>query len=493
MKFPKTLVAGLVLVLGTAFAHGQESNALVNALVRKNILTAQEAEDIRADLVKESSSADKLKISGPVSQLSLYGDLRLRYQYWNIDPQFDPKAPSGDPGHGNQGSRLNFRLRLSGDYKLGDNWFGGVQLTTAQTPDTGSQTFDGGFMNYPIYISRAYAGWTNDANWLTIVGGKQPNPFYASDMMWDPNINPSGFVEQVKFHNLFSRDKETVTRSADGKAISSTEAPVDRRWELTFTAGQFAFCDNDESAPAGRNTDAFLFEEQVIFAYKFSKDVKLTVAPAYFTYNAAAIGNAVNTEPFSQANDGLPPGIGETRDLSIIEVPGDITFKPAGVKTKFLWDVTYNTMGAKRTRDIYGINGGIEDITQTTGTVTTVIGHFQRANHSSQDDSAFQVGFLFGQNVKAGDWSLLTTYRQVGVAATDPNINCSDYALSRLNVKGWKISGAYNVTDAFIAQITYFQADNLRSDLIGGQATGGSKIADGNSIQLLTVDLNVKF
>jgi len=489
MKFSPILAVGLTLVLGSGFAWGQDSSALIDTLVRKKILTAQEAEDVRADLIKENCSADKLKISGPVTELALYGDLRLRYQNWNVDQQFDPKAENGDPGHGAQGSRLNFRLRLNGDFKLGSNWFGGVQLTTAQTTDTGSQTFDGGFKNYPIYIGRAFVGWKNDDNWLTIIGGKQPLPFYATDMMWDPNVNPSGALEQVKLHKLFSSGTEETTIQS-GKTVVSQVAPIANPWELTLVAGQFAFSDNNEDLAAGQNTDAFLFEEQLIFSYKFCQDVKFTIAPAYLTYNAAQIVDAGNCEPFSQATDGLPPGTGETRNLSLIEVPGDVTFKLAGMNTKFLWDFSYNAEGAQRVRDIYGVNGGIELVKDSKG---NVIGSFRRSDHSSQDDMAYQVGFLFGQNVKAGDWSLLTTYRQVGLGAVDPNINCSDYALSRLNVRGVKVSAAYSFSNAVIGQVTYFGADNLRKDLIGGQATGGAKLADGNNIQLVTVDLNVKF
>jgi len=489
MKFPHLL--GIALLLGSCVSYGQDSGALVDALVRKKILTAQEAEDIRADLIKENTSADKIKLSNSVTELSLYGDLRLRYQYSNLDPQFVPTVPNGDPGHGTQASRLNFRLRLNGDFKLTENWFGGVQLTTGQNTDTGSQTFDNGFSNYPIYISRAYVGWKNDADWLTVVGGKQPNPFYTSDMVWDPNIDPSGLAEVVKFHKLFGGGIQQTTVTEGGKTVTSiTQAPVSCPWELTFVAGQFAFCDNNEDFVDGQNTDAFLFEEQLIFGYRFSKDVKLTVAPAYLAYNAAQINSAINTQPFSQATDGLPAGIGETRDLSIIQVPGDVSFKVCGLSTKFLWDFSYNTDGAKRVRDIYGVDGGIEIVKDSNG---KVVGEFRRSDHSSQDDMGFQAGFQLGQNVQKGDWSLLTTYRQVGLAAVDPNLNASDWGLSRVNLRGWKLSAAYNFTNAVVGQITYFAADNLRKDLVGGQATGGAKIADANSDQLLTVDLNVKF
>lgn len=460
MKFFHLL--GIALILGSSVSYGQDSGALIDALVRKKILTAQEAEDIRADLIKENnSSADKIKLSSSIKELSLYGDVRLRYQYSNLDPQFDATAPHGDPGHGKQGSKFNYRLRLNADFKLTDNWFGGVQLTTGSNADTGSQTYENGFSNNAIFISRAYVGWKNDADWLTVVGGKQPNPFYTTDLMWDPNINPSGAVEVVKFHKLFGGDIRQTTCTDGGKTVTSLTQATASPWELTFAAGQFAFCDNDEFAVDGQNSDAFLFEEQLIFGYRFSKDVKLTVAPAYLAYTAAQIKSAVNTQPFT--------GIGGTRDLSIIQVPGDLSFKVGGLCTKFLWDFAYNTDGGARTREVYGVD------------------------HSSQDNIAFQVGFQLGQNVKKGDWSLLTTYRQVGIAAVDPNLNASDWGLSRVNLRGWKLSAAYNFTNAVIGQITFFAADNLRGNLVGGQATGGSQIADANSDQLLTIDLNVKF
>ena len=47
-------VLGLLALPGRSAA--QDSGALVNALIRKGILTTQEAEDIRADLVREAAS-----------------------------------------------------------------------------------------------------------------------------------------------------------------------------------------------------------------------------------------------------------------------------------------------------------------------------------------------------------------------------------------------------------------------------------------------------
>jgi len=95
--------------------------------------------------------------------------------------------------------------------------------------------------------------------------------------------------------------------------------------------------------------------------------------------------------------------------------------------------------------------------------------------------------------VKKGDWSLLVNYRQVGLGSLDPNLNDSDWGLSRLNLKGWKASIAYNFTDAVILQVAGYNGDNLRKNLTGGQATGGAELADGNSVQVFQVDFDVKF
>jgi hypothetical protein len=502
MKKRSLWLALLVVALVPSLAFAQDSNALIDVLVCKKILTPKEADCIRADLIKEKekSSADKIKISGPVTELSIYGDVRLRYQYDNLDPQtlvrdvpefFFPRFLFIDPGHGDQRSRWRFRLRLSADFKLKDNWFGGVQLQTSQFSDSANQTFDGGFRNYGIYISRAYVGW-NATDWFTLVAGKQPNPFYTTDLMWDPDINPSGLVEMFKFHKLFScGEEETIKIGPDGKTVlSATCKPIECPWTLTLIAGQFIFDDNQEYNIAGANTDAYLFEEQLVFSYKFCNDVKFTLAPAYLTYNSAQINTVFNQQGFAKiindtGTDALPPGFGETRNLSIIQLPGDVSFKICGLKTKLIWDGTYNTNGAKRVNDIY-----VFPIFDRDG---EIVGYEHVAHHSKKDDFAWLVGLQLGENVRKGDWSLLVNYREVGLAAVDPNLNDSDWMLSRLNMRGWKVSLAYNFTDAVLAQLTGMTGDNLRPNLIGGQTTRGARLADANSIQVVQFDLNVKF
>jgi polyhydroxyalkanoate synthesis regulator phasin len=154
----------------TSLAQG-DCGALVDALVKKKILTAQEGEEVRADLLKENATttAGKLNLSNSITELKLYGDVRLRNQYENLDGQTTVNT------HGVQQDRLRFRRRLAADVKLGEHWFGGFGLQTNNAADSANQTFGSAFQNYGIYIDRAYAGWKND--WLMAEGGKFVNPF----------------------------------------------------------------------------------------------------------------------------------------------------------------------------------------------------------------------------------------------------------------------------------------------------------------------------
>ncbi|RYD84531.1 MAG: hypothetical protein EOP84_05265 [Verrucomicrobiaceae bacterium] len=494
LRYPTmTLAAGLTLAAMTAVPAGaQDAGALVDALVRKGILTDDEAKEIRTEMKKDfaETSAGKIKLSDSLTELKLYGDLRLRYQYDNKDVQEDPPGTGFDDDRspsGAQRSRWRFRLRLNADFKLGKTVFGGVELQTAIASDSANQTFENGFSDYPIFISKAYLGW-KPTDWLTVTGGKVPNPFYTTDLVWDPDINPTGLTEHIAFHKLFSTDeKEGDSKggySKDGKTVAP--APYERPWELTLIAGQFIFDDNLEGGGRDpgetdndRTTDSYLFQTQLVGSYKFSKDVKLTVAPGWMVYNAASAIDLENENRFEDI-DGVS---GAQRNLNILLLPGDLTFKIAGVKTKFFWDVAYNLEGRKRVEDIYDVleRNNVRDDPD------------DLQESSFRDRIAWLAGVQFGENKKAGDWSLMANYRETGLGSVDPNLNDSDFAQGELNTRGFKLGLAYNLTDFAVLGVTYFQAFDLRDDLIGGQATRGNAIADSNEVQVFQVDLNVKF
>jgi len=82
------------------------------------------------------------------------------------------------------------------------------------------------------------------------------------------------------------------------------------------------------------------------------------------------------------------------------------------------------------------------------------------------------VGLKYGENKKAGDWSVSVDYRQQGISSLDPNTANSNLHLGNLNLKGFEFNIAYNFTDFLTGNVTGYISDALNGDIYGGFATG---------------------
>src|SRR4029077_15330522 len=124
----------------------------------------------------------------------LSGDMRMRYEYNDQIPEIG----TGAAALNNETSRQRFRFRFNTDVLLQKGWSAGFGLETAQTSDSANQTFTGAADDYGVFLARAYIGWQPTLNWNFTLG-KQKNPFYATDMRWDPDISPQGASEIYKY------------------------------------------------------------------------------------------------------------------------------------------------------------------------------------------------------------------------------------------------------------------------------------------------------
>jgi polyhydroxyalkanoate synthesis regulator phasin len=77
------LISGLLI--STVASFSQDSGALIEALIRKGILSNQEAEDIRADLVKENNTIPAHAMAGGKSTDRLSIGMRMQQQYASLD------------------------------------------------------------------------------------------------------------------------------------------------------------------------------------------------------------------------------------------------------------------------------------------------------------------------------------------------------------------------------------------------------------------------
>jgi len=78
------LVWGSVLVCGVSSVHAGEVDLLIQKLVEKNILSANEAQilldDTKQEVAKQNALAKNDAIPAWVQSIKMKGDLRLRYQ-----------------------------------------------------------------------------------------------------------------------------------------------------------------------------------------------------------------------------------------------------------------------------------------------------------------------------------------------------------------------------------------------------------------------------
>lgn len=85
----RSLLLLTATLLGLVPASAQESGALIDALIRKGILTHQEAEDIRADLVRENNTVPSRAMAGGKSTDRLSVGMRMQLQHVYLDTDVD--------------------------------------------------------------------------------------------------------------------------------------------------------------------------------------------------------------------------------------------------------------------------------------------------------------------------------------------------------------------------------------------------------------------
>jgi len=418
-------------------AFAQDSGPLLDLLVKKGIVNDQEAETLRAELVKDfaaNTSAGKLNLSSSLAEFKLSGDIRLRHQYETQAPE----TSSGSSVVTNERTRERFRFRFNGDATLQKGWAAGFALETGQASDSGNQTFDGNNDDYGIYLARAYVSYRLNNSWL-FVAGKQKNVLYATDLRWDADINPQGLAE-VFTYTLSGKD------TIEARALQSIVN--DRRESV--------------AGPNGR--DAWLFEQQVVFTKWFGAN-SLVIAPGFELYNQSYIG-VVGTDGVAPTNENAFSG--STRGQSYLTLAGEynfVTLFAAGDSLKFYWDSSYNMEAGKRVYSVYGV-----------------------ANTFKKDPFAWLigVGYSHGTGKLQGDYSAKLDYRQIGLGSVDVNSNDSDFAFGKLNQQGFKLALSYNLTDFANFNLNYFYTTAIQDKLTFALATV-------DHTQLFQADLVVKF
>jgi len=123
------------------------------------------------------------------TNLTLYGDLRLRYEVdWNSQ---NPAGVERDDRH-----RGRLRARAGFNYRLSDDWSGGARIRTGnhqsqQSPHLTFVTDDGERDDLDFVVDRYFVQFKRDR--FLAWGGRNNNPFWnQNELFWDDDVTPTG-------------------------------------------------------------------------------------------------------------------------------------------------------------------------------------------------------------------------------------------------------------------------------------------------------------
>jgi len=327
-------------------AHAQQSaaqdNALLDALVKKGVLSDKEAQEITAKETEQYSqtAASKIQMPSSVKSITFYGDLRLRYEMRDGSTPAGATGPGGAlMSHGDTETlnRWRYRLRLGMKGTLYGNFFFGVRAATNPNFDrSGNVTFGHSDSAGPfgkdqslMGIDQVYLGWhaTED---ITLTGGQMPQPLYTTSMVWSDDLSPAGASEQWDHHF--------------GDSL-----------EVFATAGQFAYQAGNgngmTNAIGGTQniSNTFMFAEQAGIKYNFNKDTFFKGAATFYTYsgsygtNTTSVAGLYSTAPLNLSAPNQSPSffngpfvgaasapgsnVSGINDLAVLEIPMEFDFK----------------------------------------------------------------------------------------------------------------------------------------------------------------------
>ena len=471
-----------------AVPEGQ--SALVDALVKKGVLSQQEADDIRADLAKDeqNSSASKLQISSFIEKLRLYGDMRLRYQYQNARTTTDYTNNAGEDRN-----RYRYRLRLGAEYIYDEHWSAGVRLETATADNSANVDYGRYFDKYgdSLNVGLAYLEYRNKFSLFDSPGvagddknpgvaadpgvnvgvdarfGKHEKQILLSDAFFYSEINPEGLAQEVTFGNVGVDGLSLAARGAEYLISSPVDSGVD-------------------TLPSSHDT-AGLFIAQLEGKYAWAPNSNVRVAPLYLVEtngsfgapgtagsqevsNASTIGTTP-TQPLTGSNPAYSTG-----RLEVVAVPLEVNWK--------LWNLPNKVWGT------YGANLDGDDRLHHLG--------FAASDHGQ--NTFWNAGYQLGDNKVKGNWSASAEWRWIESASYTTNLSDTNWASNGLNQQGFVLRAGYNFTDFVIGQVSYYHSNPIQGGVLNtpSQAasvyypTGASNPFQGE-VDIVQVDLSWKF
>jgi hypothetical protein len=451
------------------------SSTLDEKSVRVQYVPEHIKKEMRAEIEKEVmtnlnyKAGERLGMPGWLDRISFYGDMRLRFENNAFSESNAPKDLLNGGIHNNRQSdiknttedrnRFRVRGRLGADLKVNDWLTGGLRMTTGQltSPVSPNQTEQVSEGKYSFALDRAYLK-AQPRDWLSITGGRFSNPFFYTDMVFDPDL------------------------AFDGVVTTFTPTISDS-WSSFTTVGAFPI-EDIESSDTNKAKSKWLYSLQTGIKWQSANKSSVKLGLAYHDFSNVE-GHA-NSLALPGAYDGTVPAFRQkgNNTFNINDVFGAGKEKYA-LASKFelvnltgqIDLLTFDPVHVTVTGDyVQNIGFDANEIFKRTGT------------RYEKENEGYQVRLDVGSNsfngpssmeVKPNDWQVSLGYKRVEADAVLDGFNDSDFHLGGTDTKGWLLGANYGIDKNAWLSARYFSADSIT----------GLPLA----IDVLLLDFNAKF
>ena len=222
-------------------------------------------EDVKEEIRLEMDKEDRVmgrdrSVPAWVRRIKWGGDIRLRGQKDFYDDQnalqVEPDDWSSLMNTREDRERIRYRVRLAMKAEVNQQTEVGVRLATGneESPVSTNDTFGDMFNKDTITLDRAYIKYAPIQE-IAVWGGRVPNPYFATDLVWDSDVNLEGLA--------FNAD-----------------VPFDKRFSAFTTLGAYPLQEVELSSD-----DKWLYGFQVGARYKPRSDLTYTLGVAYYDYD----------------------------------------------------------------------------------------------------------------------------------------------------------------------------------------------------------------
>lgn len=428
-------------------------------------VSAQLKPEVTREVVAQAK-AEKWGVPGAlpewVSGIRLYGDMRVRLQQdsqemtqipeagclVNTDPNtcvidYQQSNEKGEVVYRNitaERLRERIRLRVGLEAKIADGVTANARLASGSASDPVSTNQTLGMYNgrYALGIDQAYLRFDSGDRklpWMTVIGGRNPNPFVSTDLVWDPDLSFDGVLATWR-----------IGLGDGGNTPNNT----------FFTAGAFPLQEIDISSD-----DKWLYGAQLGLDWSWDDGGRARLAGSYYYFdNITGKRNALDSDLLDYTAPKLMQKGNSVFDIRNVSSGTD----------DFLWALASEYRLANLTAMLEFPMFGHKLL--VSGDYVKNIGYDEEAvralNSSNNPDGKArttgyqaEVGFGTGTTGKQGNWRAYLAYKRLERDAVVDAFTDSDFNLGGTDAKGYILRGDWWFRDRTALTLRYLSSDSI--------------------------------